>query len=195
MTTEPATASRSATILSEVLGPAPLLSVLFLEAGLESGSGGWWALLPILGIATIPYCALILLARRGRVSDRFVGERRQRLPILLGILVCIGIVLAVLALADAPTPIVTASIAAAIGLVVVMVANAVWKLSIHMAIVMFFALYQFIALPPWAAMVLVIALPLTLGWARIAARAHTLAQVIAGAAAGALVFVVYLFIR
>lgn len=64
-TARPASARlRTAEVLSEVFGPAPLLTVLFVQAGIASGTpGGWWAALPVIGIAMLPYLAMIRLAR------------------------------------------------------------------------------------------------------------------------------------
>ncbi|ODA89447.1 hypothetical protein ATY41_05970 [Leifsonia xyli subsp. xyli] len=180
-------------ILSEALGPAPLLTIAFVEARLQVGSAaGWWALLPILGVAVLPYLAMIWLAHRGRVSDRFVGKRSQRLPILLGALVVVAVIVILLA-AEAPWEATSLTIASAVGLVVVMAVNVVWKMSIHMAIAAFLWAYQLTVLPGWLVVLLVLAV-VALGWARIAARAHTLAQVIAGCGAGLAVFGVYMLL-
>lgn len=178
--------------MSEVFGPAPLLTVAFVEAGLWVGSApGWWALLPILGVAVVPYLAMIWLARQGRVSDRFVGQRSQRLPILLGVLGVVFGVIVILLGVRAPWEVTSLTIASAVGLIVVMAVNVVWKLSIHMAIAAFVWLLQFTVMPWWAAALLGLAV-ITLGWARIVVRAHTTAQVLVGVLAGAVVFIVYL---
>lgn len=186
---------RAAQVISEIFGPAPLLTLAFVEAGIRVGMlAGWWSLLPIFGVAILPYAAMIWLAHRGRVSDRFVGERSQRLPVLLAVLGSVIAVIAILLVVAAPWPVTSLTIASALGLVVVMTVNARWKLSIHMAIAAFVCLYQFTILPAGAAAATLVILPL-LGWARIAARAHTSAQVVAGALAGAAVFLAFLVIR
>ncbi|WGD37094.1 hypothetical protein [Lysinibacter sp. HNR] len=182
--------------VSEVLGPAPLLSLVYLQAGLAEGTRGvLFALLPIACVAILPYVALVLLARQGKVSGRFISKRTQRLPILLAVLVLAVAVVIVLAVARAPGSLIVVTIASTVGLTVVMLVNVFWKLSIHLALATFAAFYQFTLLPAlWAVLLLVCGL-LALAWSRFVLGAHTVAQILAGVGAGLVVFLVYLVIR
>lgn len=179
-------------MLSEVFGPAPLLTFALIQAGVETEARGvWTALLGSLLIAVLPYGALILLARSGRVSGRFVSDRRQRGPILACVLVSVLLGVAVLVWLGAGPQLLAVGIASIIGLLVVTAVNLAWKLSIHAAIAAFVAVLQFAYLPPtFAALLLIV--PAAVGWARVREGAHTPLQVLAGYGSGVAVFLCYL---
>ncbi|WP_285035167.1 phosphatidic acid phosphatase [Plantibacter sp. ME-Dv--P-095] len=183
---------RVAQVVSEVFGPAPLLTFALIQAGVGTAPRGiWTALLASLLIAVLPYAALILLARSGRVSGRFVSDRRQRGPILACVLVSVVLGVSLLVWLGADARLLAVGIAAIIGLLVVTAVNLAWKLSIHAAIAAFVAILQFGSLPVALAATLLL-VPLVVGWARVREGAHTTAQVIAGFGAGGAVFLAYL---
>lgn len=179
-------------MLSEVFGPAPLLTVALVQAGAQTGARGVWAaLLGSLLIAVLPYGALILLARAGRVSGRFVSDRRQRGPILACVLVSVILGVAALVWLGAGAQLLAVGIASILGLLVVTAVNLVWKLSIHAAIAAFVGVLQFAYFPPLVAAVLLLA-PAGVGWARVREGAHTPLQVLAGYGSGVVVFLCFL---
>lgn len=108
-------------------------------------------------------------------------------------LVAVVAVIVILLAVGAPWEVSSLAVASAVGLIVVMVVNVAWKLSVHMAIAAFVWAYQLTVLPLWLVIVLLLAVA-ALGWARIAARAHTLAQVLAGSVSGLAVFGTYLLL-
>lgn len=176
-----------------MFGPAPMLTFAFLQVGsVADGARGFWlALLASIFVAIGPYSALLLLARRGRVSDRFVGQRAQRAPILMAVLLSLVVGLVLLVLLRAPGALIAVTIAAAIGLLVVTAVNLRWKLSIHCAIVAFVWALQWQYLPSYVAAVLVL-VPAIVAWARVMERAHSIAQAVAGLSAGVAVFACYI---
>jgi len=179
-------------VLSEVFGPAPLLTFALIQAGAQTGARGvWTALLGSLLIAVLPYGALILLARAGRVSGRFVSDRRQRGPILACVLVSVILGVAALVWLGAGAQLLAVGIASILGLLVVTAVNLVWKLSIHAAIAAFVGFLQFAYFPPLVAAVLLLA-PAGVGWARVREGAHTPLQVLAGYGSGVVVFLCFL---
>ncbi|MGG7453041.1 phosphatase PAP2 family protein [Plantibacter auratus] len=179
-------------MLSEIFGPAPLLTFALVQAGAQTGARGiWTALLGSLLIAVLPYAALILLARSGRVSGRFVSERRQRGPILACVLVSVIVGVSLLIWLGAGAQLLAVGIASILGLLVVTAVNLVWKLSIHAAIAAFVGVLQFTYLPPLIAGVLLL-VPVAVGWARVRESAHTPLQVLAGYGSGVAVFLCYL---
>jgi membrane-associated phospholipid phosphatase len=183
---------RLAQVISEVFGPAPLLTLALVQAGALTGARGiWTALLGSLLIAVLPYGALILLARAGRVSGRFVSDRRQRGPILACVLVSVVLGVAALVWLGAGPDLLAVGIASIIGLLVVTAVNLAWKLSIHAAIAAFVGVLQFTYLPPLIAALLLI-VPVAVGWARVREGAHTPLQVLAGYGSGVAVFLCYL---
>ncbi|MFC7275768.1 hypothetical protein ACFQS1_17400 [Paractinoplanes rhizophilus] len=83
-----------ARLLTEVFAPAVLAAAMPVVIGAHAGSVGW-GLLAALFCAVIPYAMILRGVRRGRLSDRHIGERSQRTgPLLSGL----GSVLAGLAL-------------------------------------------------------------------------------------------------
>lgn len=183
---------RLAQVISEVFGPAPLLAFALVQAGITTGVRGLWtALLGALLIAVLPYAALILLARTGRVSGRFVADRRQRGPILACVLVSVVLGVSLLVWLGAGAQLLAVGIASIIGLLVVTSVNLVWKLSIHSAIAAFVGVLQFTCFPAPIATVLLL-VPAAVGWARIREGAHTPLQVLAGYVSGVAVFLCYL---
>jgi hypothetical protein len=180
-----------ASVVSEVFGPAILLTVLLFEVGLVAA--GWegllFAFVATVFVAVGPYLAVIWMSHRGKVSDRFVGNRKQRAPVLLGVLGSIGVGLCLLIVMGAPREVLVTTICAAVGLVLVMVVNLLWKLSIHSAIAMFFALAQVILFGTVGLLAFVV--PVVVGWARVRVQAHNINQVIAGAGVGVIVSGIY----
>ncbi len=185
----------NAVVVSEIFAPPLVLLVLLLEVGFrEAGwAGAGFGFLAAIFVAIGPYCAVIVLSRRGVVSDRFVGDRKQRAPVLIGVVASIIVGLVVLVIVDAPRALAFTTLTIAVGLVLVTAVNLVWKLSIHASFAMFFAVFQVILWGSWGIVALVV--PIGVGWSRVYLRAHTVAQVFAGCAAGLVIGVVYLLLE
>lgn len=179
-----------ATVVSEVGGPAPVLFVGLLEIGFQ-----YHAVVPAVvaavTMAVIPYAALLMLERSRKVTDRFVRDRKQRTPILLGTLGIFAVGAVVVVLMGAPAELTLAIGAAIAGLIIVTCITLVWKISVHATITAFFVGLQVSLFGPWGLPALII-LALVL-WSRLALRAHTAAQLAAGTALGAGLAVLYMF--
>lgn len=171
-----------ASLVSEVAGPASLLAIGLLQIGLPARSYLPTAI-AIVTMAVAPYAATILMSRAGKVGDRFIGERSQRAPFLIGTLVTVIIGLAAMVLMKAPANLVLVAVAAVCALLIVTAITLFWKISIHATIAAFFAGLQIVLYGSIGAIALLI--PVAVGWARLRLHAHTAAQVIAGGALGA----------
>lgn len=171
-----------ASAVSEVAGPAPLLAIGLLQIGIPEQSYVPTAI-AIVTMAVAPYLATILMSRAGKVSDRFVGDRSQRTPILIGTLATVLLGMAALVILEAPTSLTLVAGAAVLALVIVTAITLRWKISIHTTIAAFFAALQIVLYGPLGAVAMVI--PVLVGWARLRLGAHTAPQVFAGAALGA----------
>lgn len=173
--------TRWASVVSEVAGPAPLLGVILLQVGLPTG-----AIIPTLiafaTMAVVPYTITVWLAKAGRVSDRFVADRRQRTPILAGTLIVFAAGAVVVWLMNAPSQLRWLVVIVVAGLFVVTLVTVLWKVSVHATIAGFFAAMQVHLYGTWGlAGALVLA---AVVWARLTLRAHTMAQLVVGSLLG-----------
>jgi membrane-associated phospholipid phosphatase len=171
-----------AAVVSEVAGPAPLLAIGLLQIGIPERSYVPTAI-AIITMAVAPYLATILMSRAGKVGDRFIADRSQRMPFLVGTLVVVILGLVAMVLLEAPASLVLVAVAAVCALLIVTGITLYWKISIHTTIAAFFAVLQIVLYGPLGALALVI--PILVAWARLRLHAHTVAQVAAGAALGA----------
>jgi len=195
-----APAYRVAKLVTEIFGPAPLATALLLLSAFTASTvllGMLCALIALVFITGGPLAALVFLARRGRITDHHVGKRTQRAPILLGTMGSVAVGLLLLLLVGAPQPLITMTLSILCGLLLVMLVNLVWKLSVHAAVSMFFAVATVLASPGTGAAlaVPVFAVPLVVGWSRVRLGAHTPLQVLAGYAAGLVIVALHLAIR
>ncbi|PTL73108.1 phosphoesterase PA-phosphatase [Rathayibacter caricis DSM 15933] len=179
----------AARFATEAFSPAVLAVVVPIAVGARVADpplvGVGWGALAALFVGVLPYLAIRLLLRAGRITgDHHVPERRERaLPIALA-LVSIVVGLVLLAALGAPAAVTTFGLVTVAVVVAVGVVNLAWKLSGHAAVVATCAVVVLIAYGPWSLLVSVPVLLWT-GWSRVRLGAHTPAQVAAGAATGA----------
>lgn len=181
--------SRAADVVSVVLDPFLVtfvgLVVLSVRAAGVPGLG--WALLAAVFCVGIPEGTVRWWVRRGRVGDRQLVQREQRhLPLLVAAgSVALGVV--VLLVAGAPST-VTAFVLGGLTAVAVMAAlTRVVKASFHAGVIA--AVVSVFAVDGLPAPLVVACVPLVVlvGWARVRAGRHTVAQVLLGVATCAVV--------
>lgn len=139
----------------------------------------------------IPYFALYIMIKTGKVSDVSISDRRQRpVPFLIGI-ACYALNVLYLGLLHAPRWILLFFVASAVVAVVELLVSFVWKISAHAA-----AIAGMLGFVAWLAarnaliwdsyVILSVAIFLAglVCWARLLLQRHTLGQVAAGAALG-----------
>ncbi|MEV5409557.1 hypothetical protein AB0K60_12070 [Thermopolyspora sp. NPDC052614] len=176
--------------VTEILAPAHLVIALPLVIGWRATwpdpAGVWWGLTASLFCGIVPYAVILAGVRAGRLTDRHVVRRDQRMGPLALALASVVAGLAAL-LAFRATPAVVVLVLGMLGaLVVIVPITTFWKISLHAAVAagaataltITFGLYA--AAVGWPLVLLVAA-------ARVALRVHTFAQVVAGALVGALV--------
>lgn len=180
--------------VTEILSPAILVSVLLiLQPFLTPGVTWPQALVAFIFVTGLPFVVLLWMKHRGRVTDHHVSIRQQRAPVMImaGISLTIGSVL--LLTLDAPAGLFSEVGAIFLGLVVCLLANLVWKLSVHSAVASYVALVLLTPIIHVGA-VLALMLAATVGWSRIELKDHTPAQVLAGQFVGCAVYAVALFL-
>lgn len=200
-------AERLADALSYLLNPLAFPPVAFAlvswHFGAPGGEVAWVFAVSTVTFAVLPLLALLWMVREGRAATLEVRDRTRR---TLPMLVCVGSYVAGIALLGATVTtardvLVAFAAIYPVNTLVLLGITRWWKISIHMAGLaafvsglLFVCLVAWENLPPdWEAALtvattapLVLLLPVLM-WARVRAKAHTVAQVVGGAAFGLLV--------
>lgn len=182
------TKNRSAKWLTEVFQPPVVVSLQLIISPLGEpgfpGTIGYGALAAVF-VCVLPLVVLLVLVRRGKVTDHHVSDRKQRAPVLLMALGCIALGLLVLRAVDAPLSVVAMVLAVVGGVAVLAAVSPFWKMSGHAAAMSCAAVVSVLMLgAAWAPLLLLIP---AVGWSRVVLRAHSLAQVVAGSLFGGVV--------
>jgi len=154
-----------------------LFLAIYLDTGSLSAAVRWTAVSVALVIAPVSIFILVNL-RTGRYSDAYVSIREHRHSLFLVGGACLLLLLTVLMLAAAPRIILACLYAAVIANAIGALINRFTKVSVHAAAMAGCATVLFSLSPP-IGLALGTA-TLIVGWARVRARHHTLAQVITG---------------
>jgi membrane-associated phospholipid phosphatase len=180
--------NRAATWVTEVFQPPVVVSIQLLISPLAEpgfpGTIGFGALAALF-VCVLPLIVLLVLVRLGKVTDHHVSDRRQRAPVLLMSLACIAVGLLVLAAAGAPHSVIAMVLAVVGGVAVLAAVSPFWKMSGHAAAMSCAAVVSVLMLgAAWAPLLVLVP---AVCWSRVVLRAHTLAQVVAGALFGGVV--------
>jgi len=133
-------------------------------------------------VCVLPLAAVVLLVARGKVTDHHVSDRRQRAPVLAMAGVSLLAGLALLLAINAPRSVIAMVLATVGGVVVLAAISLFWKISGHAGSIAFTTVVAVLMLGgPWVPLLLLIP---AVCWSRVVLRAHTVAQVVAGAAVG-----------
>ncbi|WP_395400059.1 phosphatase PAP2 family protein [Arthrobacter sp. UC242_113] len=177
--------NRVARVITEALQPPITVALLLLlSPALEPGFPGtvWFGAVAVLFVCVLPLAAVVLLVRLGKVTDHHVSNRKQRAPVLAMTVVSLLAGLAVLLAINAPYSVIVVVLAIVGGVVVLAVISLFWKISGHAgAIALTTVIAVLILGVPWIPLLLLIP---AVGWSRVVLRAHTVAQVVAGALVG-----------
>lgn len=185
----PSMIHRVARISTEVAQPPLVLSLLLVLAALRDG-GGVTAVLPgLVAAVTIclaPLLVVVILARRGKLTDHHVGDKKQRRPVMLSTLASALLGCGILTLINTPVT-VWALIAGILGgILALIIVSPFWKVSGHAMTLGGATISSAMLFGVWS-IPFVIAAPLVC-WSRVYLKDHTLSQVLAGFVTGLVVF-------
>jgi membrane-associated phospholipid phosphatase len=178
-----------ARLVGELLSPPPILAVLALLVAWDSSPtpamAAVWGTIAAVSASVLPYAIILRGVRHGRLSDKNISVREQRIRFGLVAITSILIGLAVLAAFDAPAEMTALLASIAVGVACGWVITLWWKISVHAAI----------AAGAATVLLLVFGLALLVAWPLVALIAlsrvqvgdHTPAQVLAGIALGIVV--------
>jgi membrane-associated phospholipid phosphatase len=177
----------AARLLTSIFAPAHLVIGLLLLVGAASHPsalrGLAWGILAALLIGVAPYAWVLLAVRRGSFASRHIPERAQRLLPLAVAAGWAAASVAVMAILGAPRQLIALLLAMLAGLAVTAAITTRWKVSLHTAVAGGSATILIIVFGP--AVLPTVILVVGIGWSRVHARDHTIAQVIVGGLLGA----------
>jgi membrane-associated phospholipid phosphatase len=185
---------RFAHLTSTILNPfiVSLAVVVFLSFQSTSsvGDGLKWSLL-LIGFTLLPIFLVILyLVHKDKVGGIFIMVRQQRNQIYLVASMCTVACCAILFSLNAPLVLVATMVAALSSILVFMLINFTWKISLHTAFAAGSVTVLIITYGATGAFAAVLVPPIA--WSRIELKYHSLTQTVAGALLSALiVFVVF----
>ncbi|MEI2777973.1 MAG: hypothetical protein V9G19_18830 [Tetrasphaera sp.] len=193
-----ASPSRPAAAVNALADPAlvllgGLIAVTAHAVPLPAAIG--WTLLAVTFCIALPYAALLLLVRRGRVGDRHIVAREERrLPFAIAFVSTLA-GLGILVSTGAPRPLVAVVAAGLVAFAAVIVLSTRSKASVHTGVAAAVVTALAIEFGPWL-LVPGTAVVAVVGWARTRAGRHTAGQVWLGAGvAAAAVLLVYPAVR
>ena len=177
---------RVARLVGELLSPPLILVVLALVVAWDSsptpGKAVAWGTIAAAFASVLPYALILHGVRHGRLVDRNISVREQRIGFGVVAISSILAGLAVLAAFDAPAEMVALLASVAVGVACGWVITLWWKISVHAAIAAGTATVLMLVHGP----ALLAAWPLValVAWSRVQVGDHTPAQVLAGVALG-----------
>ena len=177
---------RVARLVGELLSPPPIIVLLALVVAWDSSptpaTALLWGSVAALFASVLPYAIIVRGVRRGRLSDRNLGLRQERIRFAAVGIASVLLGLAVLAAFDAPAAMVALLVSIVAGLVCGWLVTLWWKISVHAAIAASAATVLTLVLGP--ALLLTWPLVALVAWSRVQVGDHTVAQVLAGIALG-----------
>jgi membrane-associated phospholipid phosphatase len=177
---------RVARLVGEVLSPPPIIAALaFAIAWASSPTPGMavlWGAIAAVFASVLPFAIILRGVRRGRLSDKNIGLREERIKFAVVALTSIGIGLWLLVAMDAPTEMVGLLVSLVVGVVWGWLVTVWWKISVHAAIAAGAATVLVLVFGP--PLLVVWPLVALIAWSRVQVGDHTVAQVLAGVALG-----------
>lgn len=180
---------RIARTATEIAQPPLVLSVLLVLASVLNDPVVPYAITGIIAALTIcliPFAMVVVMARRGRLTDHHVGDKRQRRGVMLWTLGSALIGAGLLTLMETPRPLWGLIGGIFAGIIALIVISPVWKVSGH-AMALGGATVTSLLMFGWGGLPVLVAAPLVC-WSRVYLKDHSAAQVVVGFLVGAIAF-------
>ncbi len=170
--------------LTNALNPFFIFTALYAIVAFAEDSPGEAVLYLALELVAAGAVAgyVLFMRRRSRVGDFWITARTERLTPALFLLAAFVALLVALALLDAPRTLFLLTLSMGLASATVALLTLVWKASAHCTVAGHAATAGLLLLGPLGFLFLLV-LPLVV-WSRVAPKAHTLPQALAGAAVG-----------
>ena len=134
----------------------------------------------IIFTALIPYVAVLLLYKAGKVSDLQIPKRKERLFPLLVVNICVIAGFFALIYMQPEKLLLSVYMIYLLVLPAISLITLFWKISFHASYITLFSIVYLVVFGKWG--ILTIPLILLVGWSRIKLKRHTMAQVLGGIA-------------
>ncbi|MFF9901342.1 phosphatase PAP2 family protein [Streptomyces longispororuber] len=177
--------NRAARLITDGMEPRNVIVAVSLGVGLAQhnpATGALWALEAIVFAAVLPMAFIKYGMRKGMWADRHIGQRQRRLILIPVIMALVATGIGGMLWLNAPADMIALVVAMLATLAVLLPVTAFWKISVHTAVAG--GALAMLALT-WGPLIwLAYPLVAVIAWSRVTLRDHTLAQTLAGAAAG-----------
>lgn len=179
-----------ARIISNLLSPPMVWAVMVFPIAFryaETRSQGMiWALTYGVLVCLLPILYIAWMVKRGRIGDLHMKERHERIGPFIVSIVCTALAWQTLRMMGAPSILPLIAGVTLVQLTVMTLITLVWQISMHAMSVMVAVVATGVVFGTGPALAVFPLVPIV-GAARLKLQRHTLAQVIAGAAVGALI--------
>ncbi|MBC8099029.1 MAG: hypothetical protein H7Y11_06265 [Armatimonadetes bacterium] len=179
-----------ARLVSDILSPPMIWAMLAFPIAFRNapstGQALLWALVYILLGCVLPVMYIVLMVKRGKITDIHMRVRQQRLLPFLVSLVCMTIAWWTLRLMGAPAVVPLFALFSLVQIAVMALITLVWQVSMH-AMSISGAVVALGFLFGGAAALVALPFVVLVGAARLKLKRHTLAQVLVGAALGGVI--------
>ena len=175
-------------ILNPFLVGLAVLVFLSFQSTSSIGDGLKWSLL-LVGFTVLPiFLVLIYLVHKDKVDDIFLRVRKQRNQIYLLTSLCTIACCAILFSLNAPQVLFATMVSLLSSMLVFMLINFIWKISLHTAFAAGSVTVLAIMYGATGALAAVLVPPIA--WSRIELKYHSLTQTVAGALISAFIVTV-----
>jgi len=178
-----------ARLISNVFSPPVIWGVLVFPVSFHFAETPQqaltWALTYSVLVCLLPALFIALLVRRGRITDIHMRVRQQRIWPFLFALTCALLAWAALNMMKAPTMVPMLALATLIQLGVMLLVTLVWQISVHAMSITGAVVFTAALFGPAAGLLLSPLIPVV-GASRVLLQRHTISQVVAGGAVGAM---------
>jgi len=181
-------ASLTSNILNPFLVSMAVIFLLSFESTASVADGVKWSLI-LIGVTILPVFLVILyLVHTDKITGIFIRIRRQRNQVYVLATLCTVAGCLVLYFLEAPLLLVAAIVATLSSVVVFMVINFQWKISLHTAFAAGSATVLTLVYGAAGALAAIMVPPIA--WSRIELEQHTVWQAVVGALLAAVIVVV-----
>ena len=190
--------ARWARLISNVISPPMVWAVMFFTIAVHTAKTQTealvWGLTYSVLVCLLPILYIAWEVRRGNIGDIHMRERHERTRPFLVSMICAALAWVMLLLMRTPDIIPLVAGVTLLQLTAMAVITMVWQISMHAMSIMVAVVATGVVFGPTTALAVFPLVPIV-GAARLKLQRHTLAQVVAGAAIGALIPLVVLAVR